>query len=207
MKTYSCLALAAREHGLAALDELVKSEQYKIIGLFTHRLNPKSYDASRQQRLDFGDFAEFASRNSIPLYTVDSVPEKEKVVEFAQKNDFDFIVSVSWRYLVPPEVFNKPKIAAINLHRGDLPKYAGAEPILKALKNNETEIAICAHYMTEKYDEGDVICKARHPVNYDSSASLEQNVERLKKEITPHFGVLAKCALEDSIRRAHDAKY
>ena len=115
-------------------------------------------------------------------------PTKKKLLEdIDSKNQFEFLLSISWRYLIPPQVFEKAEFGAINLHRGDLPKYAGVEPIRKALENNEERIAVCCHHITKNYDEGEVIFKSYHDSNYDKGMSLELNIERLKKEITKYF--------------------
>ena len=182
-----CIGLVAREHGLTTLKELQSNNNYNIIAIFTHKLNPKSYDAEQKIRDDFLDFQLFAKKNNIPFYTIDSLDEKKLVKEFVVENDFEFLISISWRYLIPPNVFEKARFGAINLHRGDLPKYAGIEPIKRALENNEKQISVCCHHITKNYDEGEVIFKCNHDSNYDRRMSLEENVIRLKKEITKYF--------------------
>ena len=183
-----CLVLVARIHGLETLRYLVeKKPKYAVIGVFTHKLNPKSYDPMRRERSDFPDYVKLTKSNNIPFFTIDSKEELSTLENFCKKNNFDFIISISWRYLISPQIFKKARLGAINLHRGDLPKYPGVEPIRKALENNEKEIVICAHHINESFDQGEVIYKARHPVNYEISESLESNIERLKKEITPYF--------------------
>jgi methionyl-tRNA formyltransferase len=185
---YNCLALLARNHGLEVLSYLAANTSlYNVVAVFTHRLNPKSQDPLQGERKDYVDFLKIAQDAGMPVYTIDSKADKIRLEEFAKNNEYDFLVSVSWRHLIPPSVFQKARLGAINIHRGDLPKYAGAEPIKKALQNGEKEIYICSHHITENYDEGKVICKASHPVNYDASKTLEENVVRLKKEISPHF--------------------
>ena len=109
---------------------------------------------------------------------------------------FEFLISISWRYLIPENVYNKAKHGAINLHRGDLPRYAGVEPIKRALKNNEKQIAVCCHHITSKFDDGEVIFKEYQNTNYQKELSLEQNVERLKREITRYFPKLTIKTLE-----------
>ena len=182
-----CVALVAREHGLSTLRKLQSTDNHQITAIFTHKFNPKSYDAQTKIRDDFEDFQSFASQNKIPLYTIDSTYEKKLLEDFVSKNEFEFLLSISWRYLIPPQVFEKAEFGAINLHRGDLPKYAGVEPIRKALENNEERIAVCCHHITKNYDEGEVIFKSYHDSNYDKGMSLELNIERLKKEITKYF--------------------
>ena len=57
---YDCVVLVARNHGLDTLRYLVKNEQnYNIVGIFTHRFNPKLYDPQKNERVDFKDYFEF----------------------------------------------------------------------------------------------------------------------------------------------------
>ena len=190
-----CIGLVARKHGFHALKEL-QLGGYKIIAIFTHKFNPKSYDPEKKIRGDFQDFQLFAEENEIPLYTIDSTSEKKLLEQFVSKNEFEFLISISWRYLIQPEVFEKAKYGAINLHRGDLPKYAGIEPIKRALQNHEERIVVCCHHITKNFDEGEVIFKSYHDTNYDEEKSLDQNIERLKNEITKYFPELTIKTLE-----------
>ena len=84
-----CVGLVAREHGLYALKEL-QLKGYKIIAIFTHKFNPKSYYPEKKIRDDFQDFQLFAEENKIPLYTIDSTNEKKLLEQFASKNKFEF---------------------------------------------------------------------------------------------------------------------
>ena len=204
-KKYSCLVLAGRNHGLATLKKLNELSNYKIISIFTHKFNPKSLDIHQKERDDFSDYQNFAKINSIPLKTINKFDEKYILDNFTLQYDYDFLISISWRYLISTQVFSKSNIGSINLHRGDLPKYAGAEPIKRALKNSEKLIHISSHNISKNFDEGEVLFKASHPTNYDTSMSLDDNVERLKKEITPYFPQLTIKSLEFLIdNRCHE---
>lgn len=193
---YKCVVLFAREHGLESLRKLIKSKNYKIIAIFTHRLNPKSYDSQRKERSDFNDFVTISKLSKIPFFIIDSISEKILLERFSEEHDFDFLISISWRYLIPPQVFKKAKIGSVNLHRGDLPKYAGAEPIKRALENKENTVSICAHHIIQNFDEGEIICKIVHPTNYDGDKLLNENVDRIKHEITPYFSQLTLKSLK-----------
>jgi len=196
-KKYKCITLVARNHGLESIKHILNTDNpYEIIAIFTHKLNPKSYDIQRKTRIDFKDFLFLSKKTGIPFFTIDYKEEKIRLENFTKKINFDFLISVSWRYIIPPVVFNKARIGSINLHRGDLPKYAGAEPIKRALENEEKQIAICSHIITEKIDEGKVLLKFKHPTNLDKNQTLEENVERLKKEITLLFPKLTMESLK-----------
>ena len=202
-KKYACLFLAGRNHGLETLKKLNELSDYNIISIFTHKFNPKLLDNQQKERDDFSNYEKFAETNSIPLYTIDKFDEKSILDDFALQYNYDFLISISWRFLISPQVFSKSNIGSINLHRGDLPKYAGVEPIKRALKNSEKFIHISCHNISKNFDEGKVIFESKQPTNYDVSTSLDENVERLKKEITPYFPQLTIKSLKFLI----DGKY
>ncbi len=176
----------SRPHGYAVLEEFIENENIKILKLFTHKLNPKSQDPTRSVRDDYHLFETICSQNNIDLQEIDS-----KDFEF---NDFphcDYIVEVSWRYLIPKNIVSNAKKFAFGIHRGKLPEYAGAEPIKQALLKNEKSIFLSAHNLNAEIDEGEVINKIEHPVNLNDNKSLEENIQHIRDEITELFPKLA----------------
>ena len=73
------------------------------------------------------------------------------------------------RQLSPDVVFNTqpwklkadilavPRLASINQHCGDLTKYRGVEPVLRAMLNGERTVEVTLHAMTADYDAGGVL--------------------------------------------------
>lgn len=188
MKTV--VGFLSRPHGYNALIGLINSDRYKLKTVYTHTLNPKSQDPTRSKRTDYDLFVKTCSENNIPLFAIDSKEQKTDIP------DCDFIVEISWRYLIPKNVIKKARISAFGIHRGKLPQYAGAEPIKHALLNDEKEIILSAHYLDSEIDQGHVIATMIHPVNYDKNCSMEQNIQRLRDEITPLFSKLTFMTLD-----------
>lgn len=175
----------SRPHGFNVLNGLINSNEYTLKALYTHALNPKSQDPTRSKRDDYELFVKICSENNIPLIAVDS--KEQKIDNFPS---CDFIVEVSWRYLIPESITKNARIAAFGIHRGKLPDYAGAEPIKQALLKDEKEIVLSAHYLDPKIDQGSTIAMISHPVNYNQNFTMEQNIQRLRDEITPLFSKL-----------------
>ena len=100
---------------------------------------------------------------------------------------------------------NQAKIAAFGIHRGKLPDYAGAQPIKQALLNHEKEIVLSAHYLAPEIDSGGTILSLNHPVNYENNCNQEDNIQRLRDEITSLFSKLAfqtMDILDEKIKKA-----
>ena len=181
----------SRLHGFNVLSSLILSPNYKIIKVYTHSLNPKSQDPNIGERSDFKSYLELCETNNISLISVDN--KNEEISNFPK---CDFIIEVSWRYLIPQSITKKANIAAFGIHRGKLPEYAGAEPIKQALMSNEKEIIISAHKLDPKIDAGKTITTISHPVNYQNNQSLEDNIQRLRDEITPLFSKIVLKTLD-----------
>ena len=195
-KKYSVVGLLAREHGLDGLKHLIDSDRYDPVGVFTHRKRPTCEDSQRSEREGFQEYKQLTEENDIPLHTIDSRKGSRKFDRVLEHVEFDLIACISWRYLIPPHQLQNPRIGGINLHRGKLPEYAGAEPVARALRDGKSEVYITAHILDEKIDSGEVISVYRHPITHDPGCSLDDNVERIKKELTPHFGPLLIKALD-----------
>ena len=183
MKTI--VGFLSRSHVFNVLSNLICSTEYKLLRVYTHALNPKSQDPNRTIRSDYDLFLEICDKNNIPICAIDS-----KNYEINDCPDCDYIIEVSWRYLIPEHITKKARIAAFGIHRGKLPDYAGSEPIKQAILNNEHLITLSAHYLNNVIDKGDTISTLLHPVNYNHNESLDSNVQRLRDEITPLFSQL-----------------
>eukprot|EP00008_Paramoeba_atlantica_P007854 CAMPEP_0201491532 /NCGR_PEP_ID=MMETSP0151_2-20130828/30176_1 /ASSEMBLY_ACC=CAM_ASM_000257 /TAXON_ID=200890 /ORGANISM="Paramoeba atlantica, Strain 621/1 / CCAP 1560/9" /LENGTH=208 /DNA_ID=CAMNT_0047877927 /DNA_START=47 /DNA_END=673 /DNA_ORIENTATION=- len=200
-KKVRMVAFVARAHGLSALKAVGTDERIKIVLVVTHKRLPLCEDSERSTRPDFSTFEQFCKTHDLPLKTVDGKKEAEELDCMLKELSFDAMISVSWRRMIPESHLMLPKLgpnARLNLHRGALPAYAGAEPIKQALLKKEKEIEISAHILDKEIDSGKVISVYSHLVKYEEEASLDENIERLKREITPAFGLLAIQAFEES---------
>ena len=183
MKTI--VGFLSRSHGYDALSAIVKSQNYKIIKLYTHKLNPKSQDPQRSIRTDYELFVKKCADNSIPLVSIDTIDDE--IIDFP---DCDYILEISWRYRIPKSIIDKARISAFGIHRGKLPDFAGAEPIKQALLNGEKKIVLSAHYLEKDIDAGNIISTIEFPVNYNGDKNLDVNIQTIRDEITPLFSKL-----------------
>ena len=89
-----------------------------------------------------------------------SFPNKKSITEMRSWIDIiqpDYIFCISFPFLLPEAVLSYGLDKFINFHPGPLPQYRGPMPIFEVLKNQETETAICAHFMNARFDEGNII--------------------------------------------------
>ncbi|HEU4788643.1 MAG TPA: formyltransferase family protein [Flavobacterium sp.] len=89
-----------------------------------------------------------------------SFPNKKSITGMRSWIDFiqpDYIFCISFPFLLPETVLSYGQDKFINFHPGPLPQYRGPMPIFEVLKNQETETAICVHFMNARFDEGNII--------------------------------------------------
>jgi len=196
IQTYKVVGFLAREHGTNGVKHMIESDRYDPVYIFTHRRYPASEDPHKAQREDYPEIQSLCDTHNVPLCSIDSKKEALTIDDVLHSvGEFDFMASISWRRLIPENQLAMPGIGGINLHRGRLPAYKGAEPIKQALHNNDIAITITSHLLSEEIDSGETIAIYEHPVNFDTDCSLNENISRLKRELTPHFGPLLIRAL------------
>lgn len=201
--TKKVLCFLARPSGLRCLEALVSESTYHVIALFTHKKKPKSEDVDRGVRTEFHRFQEVAARHSIPLFTIDTKNENETLASLEDLPDFDYLLSCSWRYLIPMSLVNRARIGSVNLHRGKLPEYKGTEPVKRMLQDNVGFVTLTAHVMIEEIDAGKILGEISMPATCANGESIEAAAERLKKTLEPHYPKLMMQALKKLEEESH----
>ena len=114
------VVLAYHEIGYVCLEELLASK-IEVAALFTHKDDPTEEIWFRTPR-------GLAEKHGIPVYDPESVASAEwldRIKEYAP----DYLFSFYYRNMLPQEVLDIPKIAAMNLHGSLLPRFRGRCPV------------------------------------------------------------------------------
>ncbi len=142
--------------------------------------NPNAFVLNRAKRLGV------ESR----VFTMDALKEGS-VLEMLKKEQIDFVVLAGFLKLVPADLVATYKGRIVNVHPALLPKYGGkgmfGHKVHSAvISAKECESGITIHYVTERYDEGNIIFQAKCSVSKDDNAdSLAQKVHALEYEHYP----------------------
>lgn len=70
---------------------------------------------------------------------------------------FDLGVSYCYPRKITEPLLSYPKKGFVNYHPSPLPEYKGPNEYEMAIKNKEVHWGVTVHYMTEVYDEGEII--------------------------------------------------
>ncbi len=105
--------------------------------------------------------------------------------EFILENDFSFLISYGYRYILGKNILNKFPDKAINLHISYLPWNRGTDPNFWSFIEN-TPKGVTIHYLDEGVDTGDII--VQRAVQFDSKKeTLATSYQQLHATIQQLF--------------------
>lgn len=143
-------------YGKAGLEALLSSEHVQILKIFT-KWNPEINNPYLNQVF------EVASKTGITI--INTSDEKLSKTEFESSvlnsGEADIILSCCYDRFFSNAILSYPKIAALNIHPSILPKYRGVKPLENALVNDEKEIGVTLHLLTDVVDAGDIVLQKR----------------------------------------------
>ncbi|MFQ6103922.1 MAG: methionyl-tRNA formyltransferase [Candidatus Glassbacteria bacterium] len=153
------------------LRAIIHDDDFHLFSIFTH---PSSSASQKEHR---ESMAEVAGECGLDVRLIEDVGMMRELIE---QSACDLMVSVGFLKIIPADILRVPRLGAINIHGGLLPKYRGRAPISWALLNGEKTIGITVHYMSEEVDSGDIILQHRINVSVqDTAATLYEKMKRL----------------------------
>jgi methionyl-tRNA formyltransferase len=79
----------------------------------------------------------------------------------------DLIFSAGFKWRIPSEVLQLPRLGVINLHFGLLPERRGPNPIGWAFREDDREQGATIHRMDAGFDTGPILAQSRVPIGDD----------------------------------------
>ena len=115
-----------------------------------------------------------AERLAVPLiYLPESLQaaEAEKIAEL----NADYLLLACWPYLLGPEIISRVGMAALNMHPSILPNYRGADPIAEQIKQEEKNLGVSLHLLSQEFDSGDIVSQAR--LEFEDGSQSREAIE------------------------------
>ena len=155
------VVLAYHNMGCVGIEALLRND-IEIAALFTHNNDPK-------ENVWFESVAKLAASRNIPVFAPDDINHPMWVQKIREMKP-DIIFSFYYRKMIGRNLLDIPSMGCMNLHGSLLPKYRGRCPINWVLVNGEEETGVTLHYMTQKPDDGDIVCQKRIDILDDDTA-------------------------------------
>jgi methionyl-tRNA formyltransferase len=182
--------LCATRRGLMVLERLSKLTPQAKLVVFSFReepWEPPFLDAIREHTLKVG--GTFHETRNVGA---------DKWTAFWQEASVDLMLAVSWRYLIPPEVYRKARCGAFVFHDALLPEYRGFAPTVWAIANGEDHTGVTLFEIAPGVDEGDIVDQESVPIGPEETIGvvidrvtaiyleiLERNLVRLLEGTAP----------------------
>lgn len=159
----------------------LKTSSFTVVAVFCN--NPQAYVIQRAKQLE------------VPCVLFDKShlngDDSDSVLAKLSQINPDLIVLAGFLWLVPKKMVSVFADKIINIHPALLPKYGGkgmyGERVHQAvIEHKETETGITVHYVSEKYDDGDIIAQYKCVVDpSDSPETLASKIHKLEHEWFP----------------------
>ena len=89
--------------------------------------------------------------------------------------DVDLVISVLFWKKIKPPLIELPRIGCFNFHPGPLPEFRGRRGYNHAILEGHAEYGASVHWVTNEFDEGDLVAVRRFPIQPGETAfSLER---------------------------------
>lgn len=147
---------------------------------------------------------EAARQRGIPAYQPED-PNAAAFVAVLQSYRPDLLLNAMHPEILKADVLALPRLAALNLHFGPLPRYRGFYPIPWAIICGEQATAVTLHYLSSQLDGGDIIAQETVAIGpADTGLSLYQRCSAVAQAMLPQ--VLQQIAAGDGPRRPQDPR-
>ena len=139
----------------------------------------------RKRKLTANPVKNFAIDNNIPFLTFEKLaPAAIKTIKQFNNLTIDFIVVADYGLILPNQVLELPKYAAINVHHSLLPKYRGPSPATTAILNGEKISGVTIIKMTWDVDAGDILAQEDYELKPDETTdSLLTELNKLGSQL------------------------
>ena len=110
----------------------------------------------------------WAEEKDIPVFQPQTMKD-EAFLPTLKELDPDMIVVVAYGKILPHYIIDYPRFGCINAHGSLLPKYRGAAPMQRAIMDGEKVTGVCAMYMDDGLDTGDMIFTEKVEITVDDN--------------------------------------
>jgi methionyl-tRNA formyltransferase len=109
-------------------------------------------------------FKNFVKMRRLNFIEYDTISSPELIEEIKELN-VDLAVVCSFNNKIPKEFISAIKDGILNIHPSLLPKYRGGNPYSRVIMNGETNTGVTIHFMSEKFDEGNIVKQEACPID------------------------------------------
>lgn len=114
--------------------------------------------------------------------------------QFWESTAVDLMFVVSWRFMVPARVYQRPRLGTFVFHDSMLPTYRGFSPTVWSIINGEDHTGVTLFEIADGVDEGDIIAQKRVPIGPEDPIAV------VMERVTQTYLDLLEQKLDDLIQ-------
>jgi formyltetrahydrofolate deformylase len=108
------------------------------------------------------DLAPLAASYGVPFHVCpitkdDKQAQEQRIFELLERERVDLLVLARYMQVLSPELCERYRERAINIHHSFLPAFVGSKPYQQAYQRGVKIIGATAHYVTSELDQGPII--------------------------------------------------
>jgi methionyl-tRNA formyltransferase len=171
------------QYSAQVAEALQQHPNFEIVWVVT----PPPKPIGRQQTLTPSPLDTWASTHNLSVFHVSKkLSDLQSTLQTAPP--IDYLLVISFGYLIPDWLLRLPKIAPVNVHPSALPKYRGSSPGQFVLLYGETTSAVSIMVMNTKFDQGAIIAQIPMSVtNQDTQTSYYDQAFALAADQLPNI--------------------
>ncbi len=151
MKKYTIAIAGSTQKTTLCAKTLLKDKSFEIVWILT----PKAKPVGRKKIVTPNPLDAFARENKLPVtYIEKRIGDASTMSKFIVP---DFLLVVDFGYIVPSWLLKLPKIAPLNIHPSELPKWRGSSPGQFSILFNDKKSAVTLMKINDKFDQGPII--------------------------------------------------
>lgn len=108
-------------------------------------------------------FKDFVKSRNLNFIEYDNLTNPHFIREIKKLN-IDLAVVCSYNNKIPKIFIDTIKDGILNVHPSLLPLYRGGNPYSRVIMNGENETGVTIHFMSENFDEGDIVRQEVCPI-------------------------------------------
>ena len=160
------------EYSIASLDIFIKSK-HEVIGV----VSQPDKKRSRGNKLISSPVKSFAEKESIKIYTPESIRGNITFINELKSLSCDLFIVIAYGKILPKEILEIPKFGSWNAHASLLPRWRGAAPIQWSLMKGDEFTGVGIMKMDEGLDTGDLLLEKK--IKIDDNDNLNTLTEKL----------------------------
>ncbi len=150
---YRIAVAGSTEHTCLCVESLLADPRFEVVWMLT----PEPKFIGRQKILTKNPVQLLAEKAKIPAILLKEKIDESVRSEIVKYLPIDFLLVVDFGYIIPKWLLELPKIAPLNVHPSELPRWRGSSPGQFALLYGDRTSAVSIIMMNKTLDAGPIV--------------------------------------------------